>query len=85
MAGSERVAELVNELHQVLEDASELDDSARDALRTAAGEIREALEGDEDEGALGALKDRLERFEGDHPTLTEAVRRLVDQLADMGI
>lgn len=77
-----RVAALVRELHQVLESAHDLDDQSREALREAADEIDETLEGD---STLDALRERLARFEGSHPTLTEAVRRLVDQLSDMGI
>jgi hypothetical protein len=79
---AERVTALVQELHQVLESADDLDDSSKNALRSAAGEIEETLEGD---STLGAIRDRIERFEESHPTLTEAVRRVVDQLAEMGI
>ncbi len=78
----ERVATLVAELHQLLASSDELDEASREALRAAADEIDETLEGD---STLGALRERIERFEGSHPTLTEAVRRLVDQLAEMGI
>jgi predicted nuclease with TOPRIM domain len=77
-----RVSELVRELHQLLESAEDLDAESRGALRAAAEEIDETLEGN---STLDALRDRIERFEGSHPTLTEAVRRLVDQLAEMGI
>jgi predicted nuclease with TOPRIM domain len=79
---AERVTKLVRELQQLLESAEDLDESSRDALRTAADEIDETLEG---ESTLDAIRERIERFEGSHPTLTEAVRRVVDQLADMGI
>jgi predicted nuclease with TOPRIM domain len=84
----QRVTELVDELHRVLESADDLDDHSREALRSAASDIRISLAaegGEADESPLDALRERLERFEGEHPTLTEAVRRLVDQLADMGI
>jgi predicted nuclease with TOPRIM domain len=77
-----RVNALVRELHQLLESAEELDAESRGALRAAAEEIDETLEGN---STLDALRNRIERFEGSHPTLTEAVRRLVDQLAEMGI
>jgi predicted nuclease with TOPRIM domain len=83
---SKRLAAILEELHRVLESARDLDDEAREALRAAAADIRQAL--DEGSGAasqLDALRTRIERFEGEHPRLTEAVRRLVDQLAEMGI
>jgi len=81
-ATAERVTRLVRELHQLLESADDLDNGSRDALRNAADEIEETLEG---ETTLDALRERIERFEGSHPRLTEAVRRVVDQLAEMGI
>ena len=31
------------------------------------------------------VRERIERFEGAHPRLTDVVRRLVDQLSEMGI
>jgi predicted nuclease with TOPRIM domain len=77
-----RVSALVRELHQLLESAEDLDAESQGALRAAAEEIDETLEGN---STLDALRNRIERFEGSHPTLTEAVRRLVDQLAEMGI
>lgn len=82
---TERVTTLIDELHRVLETADDLDAETKDALRAAATEIRTSLEGGSEDSALDGLRERLERFEGSHPTLTEAVRRLVDQLAEMGI
>lgn len=78
----QRVAALVQEIHQLLESAEDLDEASKDALRSAADDIDATLE---DESALDALRERIERFEGEHPTLTEAVRRLVNQLSEMGI
>ena len=37
------------------------------------------------DAVLDAMQDRIARFKGDHPTLTEAVRRVINQLSDMGI
>ncbi len=87
MAGADegaqaRVTALLKELRQVLESADDLDETSKEALRDAAEQIEETLEG---ETTLDALRERIARFEGSHPTLTEAVRRVVDQLADMGI
>jgi cytochrome c556 len=84
-----RLGALLRELHEVLDSAHDLDEPSRDALRAAASQIQSTLDETSDEGpaseALDALRERLERFEGSHPALTEAVRRLVDQLSEMGI
>jgi hypothetical protein len=77
----DRLATILDELHAELESAQDLDDASRDALRAAAAEIKESL--DVDRGSqLDALR---ERIEGSHPRITEVLRRLVDQLAEMGI
>lgn len=80
---AERLRGILGELHQVLESAEDLDDSSRDALRGAVDEIQSAL--DADASQLAGLRERIERFEGSHPRLTEVVRRIVDQLSEMGI
>jgi hypothetical protein len=80
----DRLATILDELHAELESAQDLDDASRDALRAAAAEIKESL--DVDRGSqLDALRERIERFEGSHPRITEVLRRLVDQLSEMGI
>lgn len=80
---AERLRGILGELHQVLESAEDLDDSSRDALRGAVDEIQSAL--DADASQLAGLRERIEHFEGSHPRLTEVVRRIVDQLSEMGI
>ncbi len=81
---AERLRGILGELHQVLESAEDLDDSSRDALRGTVDEIQSALDA---EGVLqlSGLRARIARFEGSHPRLTEVVRRVVDQLSEMGI
>ena len=81
------IEQVVDELHALLEGAEDLEDASRDALREAADAIRAALDSEQGQpdSALQGLRDRIERFEGSHPRLTEAVRRLVDQLSEMGI
>lgn len=81
---AERLRGILGELHQVLESAEDLDDSSRDALRGAVDEIQSALDADGD-SQLAGLRERIEHFEGSHPRLTEVVRRIVDQLSEMGI
>jgi chaperonin cofactor prefoldin len=80
---TQRVTTLLDELHQVLESAEDLDDAAKKALRSAAGEIRSTL--DHEGSSLDALRERVEQLEQSHPTLREILRRVMDQLAEMGI
>jgi hypothetical protein len=87
-AGSKRLHEILDELHELLETEKEMGDEAVGALKQAASEIRGAVEeeseGDHD-GLLEQLNSALERFEGRHPKLTELVGRVADALSDMGI
>ncbi len=87
-----RLRRILAELHKGLESADDLDDGARQALRGAADQIQSALDkgAPEADGTLGRavsarMSKAVSRFEGLHPRLTEAVRRVVDQLAEMGI
>ncbi len=81
--------DILTELHEQLEQATELDEDTRAALRGTAEEIRSTIEGAGAEqiesGLRERLSDALARFEGSHPRLTESVKRLVDQLAELGI
>jgi hypothetical protein len=77
---------IVEELTDHLGEIQDLDADSREALLAATSTIRDALASEEPTGSLlEGLRERLERFEGDHPSITETVRRLVDQLAEMGI
>ena len=77
---------ILEDLHRSLEETGDLDPEARDALRATANEIQEALEAERGETSLSdRFSDSLTRWEGSHPKLTEVVRRLVDQLSEMGI
>jgi len=78
---------ILEELREQLDGAKELDEESRHALRETASEIESAL--DSSDFSLGsqleALRERIERFGSSHPRITETVRRLVDQLSEMGI
>ncbi len=82
------LAEILDELHAALEEAPEVGEEGREALRRAAADIREALEqpGEGDAGSLGEqLSAALERFEVAHPQLTSLVGKIADALSDLGI
>ena len=85
--GSEtKLTAVLEELHELLDQVEDLDAAAREALAGAASEIQSALDTDPEGGSqFSLLRERIERFEGAHPRLTDVVRRLVDQLSEMGI
>jgi len=81
-----KLKQIVEELTGQLEGSEDLDRESQEALQSAAAAIQDALASEEETGSqLSGLRERLERWEGDHPTITEVVRRLVDQLSEMGI
>ena len=82
--------EILNELHQALEASDDLGEEAREQLRGAASEIRQAIGDDSSSSdtsqSLGdRLNEALESFEGKHPKITGIVGRIADALSDMGI
>lgn len=80
---------ILAELNERLERSADLDETTLSELRRTADEIRDTLDEHGASGLAGELRvrlsDALARFEGSHPKLTESVKRLVDQLAEMGI
>jgi len=80
------VRAILDELNELLDSDEDVGLADRDALRDAATSILDALgREDSDADELSSLRQRIERFESSHPRLTETVRRLVDQLSEMGI
>ena len=79
---------ILDELHEALEKAPEVGDTARESLRQTATEIRAALERPEGSGSESLrqqLSTALERFEVAHPSLTGLVGRIADAMSDLGI
>ena len=79
---------LLEKLHAELQRTGDLDDASRDLLREVEDEIQQALERSGEahpESFTDRLRETVDRFERTHPTLTEAVGRVLDQLAKMGI
>jgi hypothetical protein len=89
-----RLREVLRELHQSLDRSPDLDAESRAELERTAREIQEALDRDEAEEETASelfsdwsesLSRALERFEDNHPRLTDVVNRLSTALADLGI
>jgi hypothetical protein len=85
---SEHLRDLLEALHAELRRTDAVDDHSRDLLRAVEGDIQEALErtgNGEPESLVERLRETVDRFEGTHPALTEAVSRVLDSLVKMGI
>ena len=85
--GNDRVRQLLAELDSLLGRSEDLDEDSKGALRDVATRIGSTLDsgGVPSESVVSGLRERLERFEGKHPRLTDALGRLADQLSEMGI
>ena len=88
---------ILDELHAQLEVADQLDAAERDRLRTTMSEIRDALgsqtaaatapieAADDDEASpTERLKDLVEHFEEEHPTLSRRIAEFVDSMHKLG-
>ncbi len=82
------IHQTLERLHEQLESGATLDAETRRELTEAVEEIRAALAAQEPPRAEG-LRGRLEalglRFEGSHPSLAEAVGRVIHALDGLGI
>jgi len=86
------VREALAELHDALSKEGELDGDLRTELEGAAAEIAQALERSPEEGSAredSRLSDTAQglalQLEVSHPTLTDVLNRLTQQLANLGI
>lgn len=88
---SERLREVLQELHEALESSESIDPALHAPLRGAMEEIGRSLEATPDAAATKphALSTRISElaleFEADHPTIAGALNRLTHMLSNMGI
>jgi hypothetical protein len=79
---------MLEQLHAELQNSSDVDAKSRELLRAVMDDIR-AIEpgagGPRPEPLGQRLREAVDAFEESHPALTEAVGRVVDALAKMGI
>ena len=84
-----RLRQLLEQLHAELRRAHGLDDRSRDLLGGALSDIEDLLEraegGKGPESITERLREAVGAFEETHPRLTEAIGRVADTLAKMGI
>lgn len=81
----------LEELHDALGDAEQIDDDTREMLQTVTVEIQRLLDEEasptqQDVHTVSSeLKELLLRFESEHPQLTGILGRIADGLANLGI
>ncbi len=77
----------LNELHEQLAGAQDLDEAQKTRLRQAVDEIQQTLDDSKVSSASLAtqLKQAVAQFEQSHPALTNSIGRIADLLAQMGI
>ncbi len=85
----QHLREMLEQLHAELQRAGNVDERSRELLRAVMDDIRAIVEPSGDaarpEPISQRLREAVDAFEETHPALTEAVGRVVDALAKMGI
>ena len=86
----EKLRALLEELHQELASAENVDAESQALLEQVAGDIRnlvdvEAADGDSHGSAASRAQDAALRFESEHPRLAGVLNQLVDALNKLGI
>ena len=86
----ERLREILHELRDQLEATDAVDTELSVTLRTAIDDVQRSLEpSGESPTAQHPLVERLSklalRFEAEHPVLADAINKLTNELASMGI
>jgi len=83
----ESLRDLLSRVHERLSHSTSVDSESRKLLVTVMHDIEHALgKGDKPASDTGSRLESLAvRFEVEHPTLADALRRLVDALGKAGI
>ena len=88
--GEQHLRQMLNELHTELQRTDTIDDPSRKLLRSLLDDIEDLLErkekgGTQSQSVVERLRETVRAFETTHPALTEAIGRMADALAAMGV
>lgn len=89
--GKRRLRNLLEQLHEELENADSVGPEARDLLRDVTGDIHDVLErtesasADEEESINDRLNHAIVEFKNSHPQLSFTIERIMKTLSDIGI
>jgi len=85
---NQKVASLLDQLHDELASAGELDDAIAEKLRSAMDDIRKTLsDGNhaESQSMVQRLTDAVFHLPDNHPAIKDTVGRVADALSQIGI
>ena len=91
---SDKLHEIVTNLHSEMEQLDASDPEVRDELRGALGEIQQALaegksspaeKADDEKSLIEQLTSAAQHYEDTHPHLSRMIGSVIDTLARMGI
>jgi len=86
---SQPIDQHIQDLHRQLADLQQIDSATEQQLLILQADINRLLEAeheaDDDHSPTDAVESLAARFEADHPTLSTALRSLVDSLGKAGI
>ena len=78
--------ELLEKLHNDLEQVAPTDEKGQQLLDDTRAEIQRALDDDADpEPLVARLGDAVSHFEGTHPDLANTISVVIDTLSNMGL
>lgn len=85
----QQLRKMLQQLHAELQQSDSVDEHSRELLRNVMADIHAILEPAaakaNPESLITRLREVVDEFEESHPALTEAVGRVADALAKMGI
>ncbi len=83
---TEKIQNLLTELHRELADADSLPDGLAKGAREVIADLQESLPSDDEhQGVVERLEEVATGFESEHPALASAARQIASALGRMGI
>jgi hypothetical protein len=83
----QNLRELLEKLHNELEQTTSVDENGREMLSHINADIQKFLDPSEedDDTLFGRIQDAIDLFEVDHPAITSALSQILNSLNNAGI
>lgn len=87
---TEKMHQLLKELHVELENAENIDEDSQQLLKNISRDIQKLITNKKPDlkkknDIFESLEEAVEQFEGTHPSLTAAINKIAEALSNMGI